>query len=116
MAPSLNRQDTRPESPRPMAGQTPVPISSVPSLNRHGTRPEIATAESSHKRSRLGEVNFDDNEFDVDDSDAALLDAAEAEAARPEAILQKLVPENARTEPELSTGIAAALARLRDKG
>jgi len=82
-----------------------IPISTVPSMSWESTRPE-----SSHvKRARLEEVRPDE----LDDADEAMMLAEiEAEAMHPEHIQPARLRQK---EPELADGIAAALAKLREK-
>jgi DNA excision repair protein ERCC-1 len=90
----------------PGTARTPIPISTVPSMSRENTRPE-----SSHvKRARLEELRPDE----LDDADEAMMLAqAEVEAIHPG---QLHASRNVRKEPELADGVAAALAKLREKG
>lgn len=84
---------------------TPIPIGNLPSISRENTRPE-----SSHvKRARLEEIRPD--ELDATD-EAMMLAEAEAEATHPEQVQRA---RTARQEPELADGVAAALAKLREK-
>ena len=74
-------------------------------MSRENTRPE-----SNAKRARLEELRPEE----LDDADEAMLLAeAQAEATGPEHVQPA---RSARKEPELADGIAAALAKLREKG
>jgi DNA excision repair protein ERCC-1 len=97
-------------SAEPSRGGTPldeaIPISNVsrnqsttPSISREATRPE-----GSNKRPRLQEITADD----VDDEEA--LAAMAAMAANEKAAPPNLAKSQ---DPELSSGVAAALAKLR---
>lgn len=111
-APTM-RSDSTPDSAtgsmtpdRPGSTHTPIPISTLPSVSRENTRPD-----SSHvKRARLEEIRPDE----LDETDEAmLLTEAEADVTHPQQV-QPARP--VRKEPELAEGIAAALAKLREKG
>lgn len=79
--------------------------STTPTLSRESTRPE-----SSHKRPRLQEISADE----VDDEEA-LAAFASTEDAPSDAPSQHAVPVSrpAPKDPELTSGVAAALAKLR---
>ena len=99
-APKLSQDSNMQSGSRSMTaerpGSTPIPISTVPSMSRENTRPG-----SSHvKRARLEEVRSDE--------------LAEAEAGG--ASVEQAQSRTMRKEPELADGIAAALAKLREKG
>jgi DNA excision repair protein ERCC-1 len=95
--------------------QTPIPISMIPSreasglgLSRDNARPD-----SSHKRRRLEEV--DTGEPNSDEEAALLAEAERATGSMP--IASDLPPATERRqEPQLSEGVMAALAKLREKG
>lgn len=120
---TLMRQDSAANSDS--GASTPIPIGRVPALSREATRPgSSGGAQQGQKRQRLAELTPDDfNGPDVldydmnDDEEAMLLAAAEAENEKqnPLSAAQKAVPVQARKDPELSEGIAAALAKLREK-
>ncbi|KAK4949923.1 ssDNA endonuclease and repair protein rad10 [Elasticomyces elasticus] len=97
---------------------TPIPISTVPSLSIQGTSvglvAKAADAGPSQKRPRLEEVHFDDDI--IDDDEAALLAQVEAESSLTDAEKPKAVQAVTRKAPELSEGVMAALARLRQNG
>jgi DNA excision repair protein ERCC-1 len=91
---------------------TPVPMSTIPSLSTEAVATSSATeADSSHKRSRPEEL---DDDFD-DEDDAALMALADAEAEKAAAEEVHLTSNRAipQQEPGLSSGVAAALAKLR---
>ena len=104
--------------PRPASAHATLPIGMVPTLSRQGTAsvatPNTFDAGPSQKRSRPEEL---DDEFD-EEEEAALLAIADAEAAKAEADKQNKNPSQpaARKGPELSAGVAAALAKLRQNG
>jgi DNA excision repair protein ERCC-1 len=95
--------------------QTPIPINMVPrreasglGLSRDNSQPA-----SSHKRRRLEEVDTGEPNSD---EEAALLAEAE-QTAESVPITSNLTPSTKRRqEPELSEGVMAALAKLREKG
>lgn len=97
----------------------PTPISTVPSLSRQGSTavPTSQNSEAgpSQKRPRLEEVTIDDM---IDDDEAALLAVAESEpqTKMTEVEKHKATHPTPRKEPELSEGVMAALARLRQNG
>ncbi|KIV78610.1 hypothetical protein PV11_06244 [Exophiala sideris] len=97
---------------------TPIPISTVSSLSRQGTSvglvAKAADAGPSQKRPRLEGVHFDDDI--IDDDEAALLAQVEAETNLADAEKPKAAQAVTRKEPELSDGVMAALARLRQNG
>ncbi|KAJ9607590.1 ssDNA endonuclease and repair protein rad10 [Cladophialophora chaetospira] len=111
--------DATPE-PDAVAAGSPVaiPISLVPALDRQiSTLPPTSSATEpgdSHKRSRPDDLEDD---FDEDD-EAALLALADAEAAKANTGNDKVsvTLPNARQAPQLSSGVAAALAKLRQNG
>lgn len=94
-------------------GRTPV------SLGRQrptaGADAEGSGSMSSHKRQRLQEI-LPDDDFDEDDEDAFL--AAEAAGgirpSRPADSMEKMSSKEKCKEPQLSEGVAAALAKYRD--
>ncbi|KIW67767.1 hypothetical protein PV04_06997 [Phialophora macrospora] len=105
--------DSRLESAR-----VSVPISSVPNLHDQVSTTIVASSDPqtgpSHKRSRPEAL---DDDFD-DDDEAAWLALAEAEAAKTSTEKEQdtsALPAT-REEPELSSGVAAALAKLRQSG
>lgn len=86
-------------------GSTPIPISMVPSMSRESIRPSMSRentrpGSSPVKRARFEEVRSDE--------------LAEAEAGGTS--VEQTRPRTVRKEPELADGIAAALAKLREKG
>lgn len=91
-----------------------IPISTIPSLSRQGSSagflPNHSEAGPSQKRPRLEEVAFDD--FD-DEEEAALLALADKESTIRDAAKSKTVQAVTRKDPELSEGVVAALAKLR---
>ncbi|KAK5431963.1 ssDNA endonuclease and repair protein rad10 [Exophiala xenobiotica] len=95
----------------------PIPISTVPSLSRQGTvaGPAAKAPEASRgqKRSRLEEFQIDDG---IDEDEAALLAMVEADIDLADAEKPKAAQAVARKEPELSEGVMAALAKLRESG
>lgn len=86
-------------------GTPPIPISTVPSMSRENTRP----GSSYVKRARLEEVGPDE----LDDADEAMM-LAEAQARS--TFVAQVQSRTIRKEPELTDSIAAALAKLREKG
>jgi DNA excision repair protein ERCC-1 len=106
--------DSRPESAR-----VPVPISAVTNLHSQASTAVVTSSDTqtgpSHKRPRPEAL---DDDFDDEDDEAAWLALADAEAAK--ASTEKGQDKSAlpatRKEPELSSGIAAALAKLRQSG
>ena len=94
---------------------TPIPVSMMASreapassLSRDTSRPE-----SSHKRSRLEELDADEPNSD---EEAALLAEAERVSENVPTISGSAPATKGRQEPELSEGMMAALAKLRDNG
>ncbi|KPI42158.1 Mating-type switching protein swi10 [Cyphellophora attinorum] len=89
-------------------GVTPVPISSVPSLKHSNTTPtmsrENTRPEGSNKRPRLQEISPDDDDAD------AMAEIENTNGSSSHADRAKEKPN----EPVLASGVAAALARLRD--
>ncbi|KIW82357.1 hypothetical protein Z517_05384 [Fonsecaea pedrosoi CBS 271.37] len=112
----FSEEASTPES-RPGSGHTPIPIGSVPSLSRQGSAavPTQNSTEAgpSHKRPRLEEVTMDDLD---EEEEAALLALADVEAAKSASQTSRPAQPQARKEPELSAGVAAALAKLRQNG
>ncbi|KIW13040.1 hypothetical protein PV08_08227 [Exophiala spinifera] len=107
--------DSAPLTPDPVP--TPIPISTVRSLSRQGT-PMNTVAESSEgprglKRSRLEEIPMNEG---IDADEAALLAMAEAESHLTDVEQPKVAQAITRKEPELSEGVMAALAKLRQNG
>ena len=95
--------------------QTPIPISMVPSreasslgLSKDSMRPD-----SNHKRRRFEEVDAGEPNSD---EEAALLAEAEQVSENLPTTLESAPAKKVRQEPELSDGVMAALAKLRDKG
>lgn len=120
---------------QPEGANTSMSASHTPDLSRESSnlRQSVPALEVSNrisdttsslphgqKRSRMDSVTFNmDDELDIDaDEEAALLAAAEAESRAPAPLsnAHKTVPVAARKDPELSSGIAAALAKLREQG
>ncbi|EXJ77522.1 DNA excision repair protein ERCC-1 [Capronia epimyces CBS 606.96] len=95
------------------SAHTPIPISTVPSLSRQASgavaSPKRNDTGPSQKRPRLEEVPVSDDE------EAALLALAEEESRTINAEKAKAVQAGARKEPELSEGVMAALAKLRQQ-
>lgn len=102
---------------RPGTAHASIPISSIPSLNRQSTTvivaPDGAEMGPNRKRSRTEEL--DDN-FDEDDEAALLALEAEATKAAVEKEKQLSTRPPPQKAPELSSGVAAALAKLRQNG
>jgi len=99
---------------RPGSAHTPIPISSISSkefhratVSRENTRPE-----SSHKRRRMEDLSPNGL---VDEDESALLKEAES-APLADAEKRKAAQAITRKEPELSEGVMAALAKLRQNG
>lgn len=96
-----------------------IPISGVPAtLSRDTTRPSLASERThpvtSHKRLRLQEITPDD---ELDDDEAAFLAAEVAAIGTPKQSIssnQKTELTEGRRDPELSAGVAAALAKYRN--
>ncbi|KIW91157.1 uncharacterized protein Z519_08052 [Cladophialophora bantiana CBS 173.52] len=107
-----------PES-RPGSAHTPIPIGTVPSFSRQGTASAASAAQKTtetgpnHKRPRLEEVTMDNLD---EEEEAALLALADVEAAKAEADNARHTRPPISEEPELSAGVAAALAKLRQNG
>lgn len=117
---------------RSASAHTPIPIGTVPSasMSRQGSSAGVKTpkttegggGEPSQKRPRLEEMSMDDFDVDVDDDDAELFAMAEQQqrqqqqSAMRDAEKSRADKAVARKEPELSSGVAAALAKLREKG
>ena len=101
---------------RPGNVQAAIPIGTVSSLvNRVSGANELPKnpgGEPSQKRPRLEEATFDDLD---EDEEAALLALAEQESAMSEAEKPKAAQAVNRKEPELSEGVMAALAKLRQE-
>ncbi|KIX04784.1 uncharacterized protein Z518_05655 [Rhinocladiella mackenziei CBS 650.93] len=91
-----------------------IPIGSVPSLSKQnsngGMTAKDPEAGPSQKRPRLEEVSFDD------DDEAALAALAEEESRVTGAEKSKTTRPPTQKEPELSEGVATALAKLRQNG
>lgn len=102
---------------RSESAHTPIPIGAVPSLSRQASSaamtPKYTDAGPSLKRPRLEEVPFDDL---ADNEEAALLALAEEESRMADAEKPKAAQAVTRKEPELSEGVMAALAKLRQQG
>ncbi|EXJ81973.1 DNA excision repair protein ERCC-1 [Capronia coronata CBS 617.96] len=94
-----------------------IPIGTVPSLSRQASSavntPQHTEAGPSQKRPRLEELPVDDFMYD---EEAALLALAEEEARMTDAEKPKAAQAVTRKEPELSEGVMAALAKLRQGG
>lgn len=90
-------------------------ISMVPSreVSGLGLSTENTMPESSHKRMRLED---NDNGEPSAEEEAALLAEAEQASEDVERPQQTMEPAKGREEPELSEGVMAALAKLREKG
>ena len=110
---SVDSEEPNGHTPRPNM-QTPIPISMIPSREASGLglSRDTPRSGSSHKRRRLEEM---DAEALNSDEEAALL--AEAEQVAESMPTSDSAPKaKRRQEPELSEGVMAALAKLRDKG
>jgi len=108
------------------SGLNAVPISKVPAtISGESTRPDASDRSrpmSSHKRQRLQELLPDHMDFDDNDEaafdEAAMLEAEQTVEARlkqplPAHEQQKSVQVQAKQDAELSSGVAAALAKYR---
>lgn len=102
---------------RPGSALAPLPIDTASSLSRRDSGAVLPSENSeagpSQKRPRLEEMSIDDIDFE---EEAALLAIAEQEAAMAGTEEPKSAPIEKRKEPELSAGLAAALAKLRQNG
>lgn len=93
-----------------------IPIGRAP-VSRGNTNPGVDAEDSrptsSHKRQRLQEISLED--LDADDEEAFL--AAEAATkhapSQPEKAAENMPPKSKRQDPQLSDGVAAALAKYR---
>lgn len=105
---------TTPERPAINA----IPIGRAPISREHtnsGANAESSRHASNHKRQRMEEI-FPDDEFGHDDEEAFL--AAEASVKnvpnQPSLDAQNTLPKATRKDPQLSDGVAAALAKYRN--
>lgn len=99
---------------RPTSSHVAIPISTVPVARRGKSveDPSPAPGAGNVKApSRLEEFTYDDID---DDEEAALLAAANGDTATSQINLGKSNQHSARKEPELSEGVIAALAKLRE--
>lgn len=102
-------------APTPLTGAVPITsvsasrvASATPNMSRESTRPEGGS-----KRARLQEITPDDFDNEADDDEAlAALAAAEDVAATHSQ--HRPAPARQHKEPELTSGVAAALAKLRE--
>ncbi|KIV88849.1 hypothetical protein PV10_08487 [Exophiala mesophila] len=95
-----------PHFPSISAGTTPT----LSNQNSVSGPPQDVDALTSRKRSRLEQMEND--EIEADD-EAALMALAEAQSELTDAEKPEIVKAVSRNEPELSDGVAAALAKLR---
>lgn len=101
-------------SPTPERALSAVPISTVPSLNRSALSTEVSQSGlatgPAQKRVRMDEIPGDEFEIDEEAESMALAqeDLNQIDANKPVG-----PPADARKEPALSDGVAAALAKLR---
>ena len=95
--------------------QTPIPISMAPSREASalGLSRDSMLPDSSHKRRAFEEV---DAEEPNSDEEAALVAEAEQGFVNLPTTYESAPAKKGRQEPELSDGVIAALAKLRDKG
>ena len=95
--------------------QAPIPIGMIPSreASGQGLSRENTIPESSHKRRRLEQVDVSEPNSD---EEAALLAEAEQASVNMLTTREAAPGKSGRQEPELSEGVKAALAKLRDKG
>lgn len=117
---SMATEGTNTPDSEPASTVVPIPVGSIPSLSKEPTTaaatPGTVEVGPTQKRPRSEEDEIDD---DLDeDEEAALLALAEAEVTKAgaEKEQQAPIPVPPRKEPELSAGIAAALAKLRQNG
>ncbi|KAG9768452.1 DNA repair protein rad10, partial [Aureobasidium melanogenum] len=97
---------------------TPIPIGRVSTVSRQGSNLVVISKDAeeagpSQKRPRLEAVHVDNFETD---EEAALLALAEEETKMTDAEKPKAAQAVTRKEPELSEGVMAALAKLREQG
>ncbi|EHY55690.1 ssDNA endonuclease and repair protein rad10 [Exophiala dermatitidis] len=98
---------------------TPIPIGRVSTVSRQGSNVVVTSKDAaeeagpSQKRPRLEAVHVDNFETD---EEAALLALAEEETKMTDAEKPKAAQAVTRKEPELSEGVMAALAKLREQG
>jgi DNA excision repair protein ERCC-1 len=104
-------------SSRPKSYHHAIPIGVVPSISRNPTTEdtsrEAPQSGQGVEPSRLEEFTYDDID---DDEAAALLAAAETEITVSHIKEQSGTHSIVRKEPELSAGVLAALAKLRESG
>jgi DNA excision repair protein ERCC-1 len=100
---------------RPQSSHRAVPISTLPSTRRDPSVGDLAPIEPEDTTSspKLKEFTYDDID---DDEEAALLAAAETETTTSHMKDQTISHRTTRKEPELSEGVMAALAKLRQGG
>jgi DNA excision repair protein ERCC-1 len=113
-ADSVDSEEPDGQTPRSNI-HTPIPISMIPSREASsiGLSKDNMRLDSSHKRRRFEDV---DTGEPTSDEEAVLLAEAER-AAESMPITSDLTPApKRRPEPEMSEGVMAALAKLRDKG
>ena len=99
---------------RPTSSHQAIPISTVPAARRSpAAQTASPAAEPGHVKgpSRLQEFTYDDID---DDEELALLAAAVGDTTTSKIELGKSKPQDTRKEPELSEGVMAALAKLRE--
>ncbi len=102
------------EPSRPQSSHQPIPISTVPSTLQNQARASVSPAAEpgdARTSSRLEEFTYDDID---EDEEAALLAAAKGDTAISQMSLGKSNQHNAPSEPGLSEGVMAALAKLRE--
>ena len=99
-------------SPGPASVLSTVPIGTTPSLGRQASSSGTPLGEVGpvQKRARLEEIPVD--EFD-DDEEAVLMTLAQENSSLADAEKPKAAQAISRKAPELSEGVAAALAKLR---
>ena len=101
-------------SSRPQSSHQAIPISTVPATRPNQPQDTATRANGSENArgpSRLEEFTYDDID---DDEEAALLAAAENDTSTSQMKDGKADRSNVRKEPELSDGVLAALAKLRE--
>ena len=102
---------------RPQSSHQPIPIASVPAAvrqHRAEESPRLSLERTNGRGpSRLEEFTYDDID---DDEEAALLAAAANERPTLQVKNQNSNKSEPRQEPELSAGVMAALAKLRETG
>lgn len=91
-----------------------VPIASVGALRKQSTTPNMSREntrpESSHKRPRMQEINPDD----LEDEEALAALASSEDTTKKQSHHAESKDRPVRTDPELTSGVAAALAKLRE--